>query len=102
MFKILLAEDDLNLGILLMDYLETEDFEVKLCKDGAKALKAFQQQDYDLCLLDVMMPQLDGFSLAKEIRKKDPQIPIVFITAKSLKADKLKGFFDNFCINKKK
>lgn len=92
MFKILLAEDDLNLGILLMDYLETEDFEVKLCKDGAKALKAFQQQDYDLCLLDVMMPELDGFSLAKEIRKKDPQIPIVFITAKSLKADKLKGY----------
>lgn len=92
MFKILLAEDDLNLGILLMDYLETEDFDVKLCKDGAKALKAFQQQDYDLCLLDVMMPELDGFSLAKEIRKKDPQIPIVFITAKSLKADKLKGY----------
>jgi DNA-binding response OmpR family regulator len=92
MFKILLAEDDLNLGILLMDYLETENFEVKLCKDGAKALKAFQQQSYDLCLLDVMMPQLDGFSLAKEIRKKNAQIPIVFITAKSLKADKLKGY----------
>jgi DNA-binding response OmpR family regulator len=92
MFKILLAEDDLNLGILLMDYLETENFEVKLCKDGAKALKAFQQQHYDLCLLDVMMPELDGFSLAKEIRKKNAQIPIVFITAKSLKADKLKGY----------
>jgi DNA-binding response OmpR family regulator len=92
MFKILLAEDDLNLGILLMDYLETENFDVKLCKDGAKALKSFQQQHYDLCLLDVMMPQLDGFSLAKEIRKKDAQIPIIFITAKSLKADKLKGY----------
>lgn len=92
MFKILLAEDDLNLGILLMDYLETENFDVKLCKDGAKALKMFQQQHYDLCLLDVMMPELDGFSLAKEIRKKDPKIPIVFITAKSLKADKLKAY----------
>lgn len=92
MFKILLAEDDLNLGILLMDYLETENFAVKLCKDGAKALKMFQEQHYDLCLLDVMMPKLDGFSLAKEIRKKDPKIPIVFITAKSLKEDKLKGY----------
>lgn len=92
MLKILLAEDDLNLGILLMDYLESENFDVKLCKDGAKALKSFQEHNYDLCLLDVMMPQLDGFSLAKEIRKKDPNIPIVFITAKSLKVDKLKGY----------
>lgn len=92
MLKILLAEDDLNLGILLVDYLETEDFEVKLCKDGSRALKAFQQQRYDLCLLDVMMPELDGFSLAKEIRKKNADIPIIFITAKSLKADKIKGY----------
>lgn len=92
MLKILLAEDDLNLGILLVDYLETENFEVKLCKDGFKALKAFQRQSYDLCLLDIMMPELDGFSLAKEIRKKNTEIPIIFITAKSLKADKIKGY----------
>jgi DNA-binding response OmpR family regulator len=90
--KILLAEDDLNLGVLLLDYLETEGFDVKLCKDGEVALKAFHGHAFDLCLLDVMMPRLDGFSLAKEIRAKDKSIPILFITAKSLKEDKLKGY----------
>jgi DNA-binding response OmpR family regulator len=90
--KILLAEDDLNLGVLLVDYLEAEDFDVKLCKDGELALKAFQTQAFDLCLLDVMMPKLDGFSLAKSIRTRDKKIPVIFITAKSLKADKLKGY----------
>lgn len=89
---ILLAEDDLNLGVLLVDYLETEGFDVKLCKDGELALKAFQTHAFDVCLLDVMMPKLDGFSLAKGIRTKDKQIPILFITAKSLKEDKLKGY----------
>jgi DNA-binding response OmpR family regulator len=91
-FRILLAEDDLNLGVLLVDYLETEGFDVKLCKDGELALKAFQGNPFDLCLLDVMMPKMDGFSLAKEIRIKDKKIPIIFITAKSLKEDKLKGY----------
>src|SRR4051812_13265783 len=91
-FKILLAEDDLNLGILLVDYLEAEGFEVKLCKDGELALKAFQSNQFSLCLLDVMMPKLDGFSLAKEIRIVDKKIPILFISAKSLKEDKLKGY----------
>jgi DNA-binding response OmpR family regulator len=90
--KILLAEDDLNLGVLLVDYLETEGFDVKLCKDGELALKAFQNNQFDLCLFDVMMPKLDGFSLAKEIRIKDKRIPLIFITAKSLKTDKLKGY----------
>lgn len=90
--KILLAEDDLNLGILLVDYLETEGFNIKLCKDGELALKVFQSNQFDLCLLDVMMPKMDGFSLAKEIRTKDKKIPIIFITAKSLKEDKLKGY----------
>jgi len=90
--KILLAEDDLNLGILLVDYLETEGFDVKLCKNGELALKVFQNNSFDLCLLDVMMPLLDGFSLAKEIRTKDKKIPVIFITAKSLKEDKLKGY----------
>jgi DNA-binding response OmpR family regulator len=91
-FKILLAEDDLNLGVLLVDYLETEGFDVKLCKDGELALKAFQANTYDLCLLDVMMPKLDGFSVAKAIRLKDKKIPLLFITARSLKEDKLKGY----------
>jgi len=91
-FKILLAEDDLNLGVLLVDYLEAENFEVKLCKDGELALKAFQNGNFDLCLLDVMMPKMDGFSLAEGIRNKDKKIPILFITAKSLKEDKLKGY----------
>lgn len=90
--NILLAEDDLNLGVLLVDYLETEGFQVKLCKDGELALKAFLTGSFDLCLLDVMMPKLDGFSLAKAIRLKDKEIPVIFITAKSLKEDKLKGY----------
>ena len=90
--KILLAEDDLNLGMLLVDYLEIEGFEVKLCKDGELALKAFHTTSFDLCLLDIMMPKLDGFSLAKEIKAKDKKIPVIFITARSLKEDKLKGY----------
>ncbi|MBL7920429.1 MAG: response regulator transcription factor [Bacteroidia bacterium] len=90
--KILLAEDDLHLGMLLVDYLETEGFDVKLCKDGELALKAFQNSVFDICLLDVMMPKLDGFSLAKEMNIKDKKIPVIFITARSLKEDKLKGY----------
>lgn len=90
--KILLAEDDLNLGVLLVDYLESEGFDVKLCKDGELALKTFQNTVFDLCLLDVMMPKLDGFSLANAIREKDRKIPFIFITAKSLREDKLKGY----------
>lgn len=90
--KILLAEDDLNLGVLLVDYLEAEGFYVKLCKDGELALKAFQSNLFDVCLLDVMMPKQDGFSVAKEIRLKDKKVPLIFITAKSLKEDKLKGY----------
>lgn len=96
MFKektnILLAEDDLNLGVLLVDFLETEGYVVKLCKDGEIALKAFQNQSFDICLLDVMMPNMDGFTLAKEIKLKNKNIPIIFITAKSLKEDKLIGY----------
>ena len=69
--KILLVEDDPNLGVLLVDYLESEGFEVKLCTDGELGLQAFQKYSFDLCLLDVMLPKLDGFSLAKGIRSKD-------------------------------
>ncbi len=90
--KILLAEDDLNLGVLLVDYLEAEGFYVKLCKDGELALRTFEANQYDLCLLDIMMPKLDGFALANGIRSIDSKIPIIFITAKSLKEDKLKGY----------
>ena len=91
-FRILLAEDDLNLGVLLVDYLESEGFGVKLCKDGELALKAFENGSFDLCLLDVMMPKLDGFAVAKAIRKTDPAMPILFVTARSMKEDKLKGY----------
>jgi len=91
-FKILLAEDDANLGILLVDFLKAEGFEIKLCKDGEMALESFRNNAFDLCLLDVMMPKLDGFSLAKAIRARDKKIPVIFITAKSLKEDKLKGY----------
>ena len=90
--RILLAEDDLNLGVLLVDYLEAEGFDVKLCKDGEVALNAFHSSVFDICLLDVMMPKIDGFTLAKEIRNKNKFIPIIFITAKSLKEDKLTGY----------
>ena len=90
--SILLAEDDLNLGLLLVDYLEVEGFDVKLCKDGELALKAFEAYTFDLCLLDVMMPKMDGFTLAKHIRAKNKKVPIIFITARSLKEDKLKGY----------
>lgn len=91
-FKLLIAEDDLNLGILLVDFLENTGFEVKLCTDGEKALKAFRGNHWDLCLLDIMMPNMDGFSLAKIIRDENPAVPVIFITAKSLKEDKLKGY----------
>jgi DNA-binding response OmpR family regulator len=90
--RVLLAEDDLNLGLLLVDYLDAEGFDVKLCKDGEQALHTYGSNQFDLCLLDVMMPKLDGFSLASAIRKKDKSIPIIFITARSLKEDKLKGY----------
>jgi DNA-binding response OmpR family regulator len=89
---ILLAEDDHHLGALLVEYLEGEGFVVKLCKDGESALKYFQQYQADLCLLDVMLPLLDGFTLAKQIRLSNPTVPIIFLTAKSLKDDKLMGY----------
>ncbi|MFM2224604.1 MAG: hypothetical protein RJA07_806 [Bacteroidota bacterium] len=91
-FNILLAEDDKHLGLLLSDFLNAENFTVTLCNDGEKAWKAFTTFPFDLCLLDVMMPKLDGYELAKWIRKKDKHIPIIFITAKSLKEDKLMGY----------
>ncbi len=92
MGKILLVEDDESFGYILQEYLELHDFEVTLSKDGEAGLKTFNEQTFDLCLLDVMMPLKDGFTLAKEIREIDPDIPFMFLTAKALKVDKLKGF----------
>lgn len=90
--NILYVEDDANLGFVTKDTLEDHGFAVKHCADGALALTAFAQQEFDLCILDVMLPKVDGFSLAETIRKRNPHIPILFLTAKSMKEDKLNGF----------
>lgn len=90
--KILLVEDDKNLGTLLQEYLIAKDFETQLEVDGDKGLRAFLAGEFDLCILDVMMPIKDGFTLAKEIRNLNKKIPIIFLTAKSLKTDTLEGF----------
>jgi DNA-binding response OmpR family regulator len=90
--RILLAEDDENLGVLLKEYLQAKNFETDLLPDGDKAFKSFQKNFYDLCILDVMMPIKDGFTVAKEIRVINKDIPIIFLTAKSLKDDVLQGF----------
>ncbi len=90
--KILVVEDDLNLGFLLVDFLQSENFHVKLCKDGMAGLNMIQNQHFDLCLLDVMMPKLDGFAVAKTLKKKGVKTPFIFLTAKSLKEDKLAGY----------
>lgn len=90
--KILLAEDDVNLGNLLADYLKAKGYEAVLAKNGDEAYNLFAKGGYHLCLFDVMMPIKDGFTLAKEIRKIDETIPIIFLTAKSMKEDTLEGF----------
>lgn len=90
--RILLCEDDENLGMLLREYLQAKNFETKLCPDGEAGYKAFLKGSFDLCVLDVMMPKKDGFSLAKDIRQNNSDIPIIFLTAKTLKEDVLDGF----------
>ncbi|MEO6611249.1 MAG: response regulator transcription factor [Chitinophagaceae bacterium] len=90
--KLLLAEDDLQLGFIIRDNLEEAGFEVINCPDGEQAWEYYQKKDPDLCLLDVNMPYKDGFTLARKIRQKNDVIPILFLTAKSLEEDKLKGF----------
>ncbi len=90
--RILLVEDDRSMGFLLKDTLETHNYKVSHYPDGALALAEFNNKPYDLCLLDVMMPNMDGFSLAAEIRKVNEDIPIIFLTAKSMKEDRIKGF----------
>ncbi len=90
--KILLVEDDPNFGTVLKDYLALNDYNVTLAKDGIEGLIMFKNSDYDLCILDVMMPRKDGFSLAQDIRSNNKEIPIIFLTAKTLKEDVLKGY----------
>ncbi|MGA9649799.1 MULTISPECIES: response regulator transcription factor [Pedobacter] len=89
MKKILLVEDDPNLGLLLQDYLQLKGkFDVVLCTDGEDGLRTFNKQSFDLCILDVMMPKKDGFTLGKDIRKVNGQVPIIFATAKTMLEDK--------------
>jgi len=90
--KILLAEDDENLGSLLKEYLQAKSYETHWLSDGEKAYKSFEKNRYDICILDIMMPNKDGITLAREIRMIDPEMPIIFLTAKSMKEDVLEGF----------
>lgn len=91
-FSILLCEDDENLGMLLREYLNAKGYSTDLCPDGDAGYKAFVKNRYDMCVLDVMMPKMDGFTLAQEIRQANAEVPIVFLTAKTLKEDVLAGF----------
>ena len=90
--KILLVEDDANFGKVLKNYLELNDYVVELARDGILGLAAFRREKFDLCICDVMMPNLDGFSLAEEIRNIDPDVPLFFLTAKNMKEDILTGY----------
>ncbi len=91
-YKILLVEDDQNFGDVLRSYLEMHDYDVTLATDGVLGLEAFKKGHYDLCVFDVMMPRKDGFTLAREIRERNQEIPIIFLTAKTMKEDVLQGF----------
>ena len=90
--KILLVEDDHNFGSILKEFLTLNDYDIALAKNGIEGFEKFRKEHFDLCILDVMMPYKDGFTLAKEIREKNDVIPIFFLTAKNLKEDVLKGF----------
>ncbi len=91
-YKILLCEDDQNLGMVLKNYLELNDYEVILERDGRLGLAAFQREKFDICLLDVMMPNMDGFTVAEEIRDIDPDMPLFFLSAKTMKEDIIQGY----------
>lgn len=90
--KILLVEDDKNLGELLQTFLQAKGYEATLCQDGLLAWKTYQEHFFDFCILDVMLPKMDGFTLAEKIRKEDKSTPILFLTAKSMKEDTIQGF----------
>ena len=90
--RILLVEDDQNFGDVLRSYLEMHDYNVTLATDGEAGLASHKKGEFDLCIFDVMMPKKDGFTLAKEVREKDAEVPIIFLTARTMKDDVLKGF----------
>jgi two-component system, OmpR family, response regulator len=90
--KILLCEDDNNLGMVLKNYLELNDYDVILERDGRLGLAAFQREKFDICLLDVMMPNMDGFTVAEEIRDINPDVPLFFLSAKTMKDDIIQGY----------
>jgi DNA-binding response OmpR family regulator len=90
--KILLVEDDPNLSLVLQDYLEMLNYDITLCSNGKEGLQHFRSGTFNLCILDIMMPVMDGFTLAEEIKKINESTPIVFLTAKSLKEDRIRGF----------
>src|ERR1700733_7170908 len=90
--KVLLAEDDLSLGYVIKDNLVDAGYDVVLCPDGQAAIDKFDKNEFDICLLDVMMPNKDGFAVAKKIRQQSDVVPILFLTAKSLEEDRIKGF----------
>lgn len=90
--KILLVEDDTSLGFVIADQLRSEGYQVSLCTDGAEGLKRFNEETFHLCVFDVMMPKKDGFTLARDIRKLNTEVPILFLTAKSMTEDKIEGF----------
>lgn len=90
--RILLCEDDENLGMLLREYLQAKEYDTTLCEDGEIGWETFQTEKFDLCVLDVMMPKKDGFMLARDIKETNPDTPIIFLTAKTLKGDVIEGF----------
>jgi two-component system, OmpR family, response regulator len=90
--RVLLAEDDRNLGNILKNFLDAKGYATTLCINGQEAVDAYRKKEFDFCILDIMMPVRDGFYVAKEIRLLNPKIPVMFLTAKSLQDDKLKGF----------
>lgn len=90
--RILLLEDDTNLGLILQEHLQLEGYGVELCVDGQEGTERFQPGEYDLCLVDVMMPRKDGFTFAREVREQDDSVPLIFLTAKAMKEDRIEGF----------
>lgn len=90
--KILLVEDDTSLGFIISDQLKGDGYEVTLCSDGLEGFKRFNDEKFHMCIFDVMMPKKDGFTLAKDVRKVNTTIPILFLTAKSMTEDKVEGF----------
>lgn len=90
--RVLLLEDDTNLGLVLQEHLQMNGFAVTLCADGEDGMTAFSDGEFDLCLVDIMMPKKDGFTFAREVRSRNQQVPLIFLTAKAMKEDKITGF----------